>query len=73
MNFSPRCLGCCSFYGCGSDVVDSLMIITPIVGFHSSFAIILMREREREREIETEREKGRELVVLLCLSSWCLL
>ena len=52
-------------------VVDSLLIVTRILGFcncskfccallyvHSSFAIILM-------------EKG-ELVVLLCLSSWCL-
>ena len=55
-----------------SVVVDSLSIVTPIVGFcncsvfccallcvHSCFAII---------------SKGkRELVVLLCLSSWCLL
>ena len=44
-------------------VVDSLLIVTPIVGFcncsmfccallcvHSSFAIILMGKRERERE-----------------------
>ena len=34
--------------------------------FHSSFAIILMRERERERERECERE----LVALLSLSFW---
>ena len=45
--------------GCGSVVVDSLLIVTPIVGFcncsmfccalvyvHSSFAIILMWKRE---------------------------
>ena len=52
-------------------VVDSLLIVTPIAGFcncsmiccallcvHSSFAIISMGKRE--------------LVTLLCLSSWCL-
>ena len=51
--------------------VISLLIVTPIVGFlncfmfscalffvHSCFAIILMGKRE--------------LVALLCLSSWCL-
>ena len=55
----------------GSVVVDSLLIVTPIVGFcncsmfcctlhyvHSGFAIILMGKRE--------------LVALLGLSSWCL-
>ena len=55
----------------GFVVVDSLLIVTPIVGFcncsmccsvllcvHSSFAIISMGKRE--------------LVALLCLSSWCL-
>ena len=55
----------------GSVVVASLLIDTPIVGFfncsmfccvllcvHSGFAIILMGEKE--------------LVALLCLSSWCL-
>ena len=54
-----------------SVVVDSLLIVTAIVGFcncsmfccallcvHSSFAIISMGKRE--------------LVALLCLSSWCL-
>ena len=52
-------------------VVDSLLIVTPIVGFcncsmfycallciHSSFAIISMGKTE--------------LVTLLCWSSWCL-
>ena len=52
-------------------VVDSLLIVTPIVGFcncsmfccaclciHSSFAIISMGKSE--------------LVTLLCSSSWCL-
>ena len=60
------------FLGGGSVVVDSLLIVAPIVGFyncsmfccallcvHFSFAIILMGKRERE------------LVALLCLSSWC--
>ena len=55
----------------GSAVIDLLLIVTPIVGFcncsmfrcvlfcvHSSFAIMLMGKRE--------------LVALLCLSSWCL-
>ena len=55
----------------GSLVVDSLLNVTPIVGFcncsmfcyvllyvHSSFAIILIEKRE--------------LVALLSLSSWCL-
>ena len=55
----------------GSVVFDSLLIVTPIVGFcncsmfccallcvYSSFAIISMGKRE--------------LIVLLCLSSWCL-
>ena len=59
-----------SFLGCGSVVVDSLLIVASIVGFCacsmscctllcvlSSFAIILMGKRE--------------LVALLCLSSWC--
>ena len=54
----------------GSVVVDSLLIVTPIVGFcncsmfccallrvHSSFAIILIGKRK--------------LVALLSLSSWC--
>ena len=52
-------------------IVDSMLIVTPIVGFcncsmfccvllhaHSSFAVILMGKRE--------------LVDLLCSSSWCL-
>ena len=56
-------------FGGGSFVVDSLLIVTPIVGFcncpmfcfallnvHSSFAIISMGKRE--------------LVALLCVSSW---
>ena len=56
----------------GSVVVDSLLIVAPIVGFcncsvfccallcvHSGFAIISMGKRE--------------LVALLSLSSWCLL
>ena len=60
------------FQGGGSVVVDSLLIDTPIVRFcncsmlccglfcvHSSFAFISMGKRE--------------LVVLLCLSSWCLM
>ena len=51
-------------------IVGSLLIVSPIVGFfdcsmfccallcaHSSFAIILMGKRE--------------LIALLCLSSWC--
>ena len=55
---APSGLGCCPFLGGGS-VVDSLLIVTPIVDFrncslyvcrllyvHSSFAIILMRKRE---------------------------
>ena len=50
----PSGFGCCLFWGGGFVVVDSLLIITPIVGFcncsmfcwallcvHSSFAIIL--------------------------------
>ena len=67
----PSGLGYCPFQGGGSVVVDLLFIVTPIVGVcncsmfcytllyvHSSFAIILMGKRE--------------LVALLCLSSWCL-
>ena len=57
----------------GSVVVDSLLIVAPIVGFchcsmfscvcallcvHSSFAIISMGKKE--------------LVALLCLPSWCI-
>ena len=52
----------------GSDVVDSMLIVDgffycsmfccAIIYVHSSFAIILMGKRE--------------LVALLCLSSWCL-
>ena len=56
----------------GSVVIDSMLMVTPIVGFcncymfccallyvHSNFAIILMGKRE--------------LVALLCLSSCCLM
>ena len=52
-------LGCCPFQGSGSVVVDSLLIVIPIVGFsncsiiccalvyvHSSFAIILIGKRK---------------------------
>ena len=65
----PRGLGCCPFYGGGSDFVDFLFIVTPFVGVcncsmfcctllcvHSSIAIILMGKRE--------------LIALLNLSSW---
>ena len=58
-------------FGGGSVVVDSLLIVAPIVRFcncslfccallcvHSSFAIISMGKRE--------------LVAMFCLSSWCL-
>ena len=58
----------------GSVLVDSLLLVAPIVGFvvfvpcfvvhcvHSRFALILnVRERERERE--------REMVTLICLPS----
>ena len=67
--WAPGSFGCCSFRGGGSVVVYSMLIVTPIVGFrncstfccallyaHSSFAVILMEKRE--------------LVALLCLSSW---
>ena len=54
----PVGLGCCPFLGDGS-VVDFLFIVNPIVGVHSSIAIILMGKRE--------------LVALLNLSSWCLM
>ena len=69
--WAPSGLGNCPFWGGGSVVVDSLLIVTPIVGFcnfstfccallcvHSSFAIIMMGMRE--------------LFALLSLSSWCL-
>ena len=68
----PSGLRCCPFWGGGSVVVDSLLIATPIVGFcgcsmfwctllcvHSSFFEIILMEKK-------------ELVALLCLSSWCL-
>ena len=67
---NPSGFGCCPFLGGGYVVVDSLLIVAPIVGFcdcsmfccallcvHSSFAIILMGKRERET------------IALLCLSS----
>ena len=57
--YPPGGLGCCPFQGSGSVVVDSLFIVTPIVGVcncfmfcctllyvHSSIAIILMGKRE---------------------------
>ena len=68
----PGGLGCCSFLGGGSVVVDLLFIVTPIVGVcncsmfcctllyvHSSIAIILMGKRK--------------LVALLSLTSWCIM
>ena len=72
MHSSPSGFGCCPFLGSGSVVVDSLLIVTPIVGFcnssmfcctllcvHSSFEIFSMGKRE--------------LVALLCLSPLCLM
>ena len=72
MHLSPSGFGCCPFSGGGSVVVDSLLIVTPIVGFcncsmfccallcdHSNFAIVSLGKRERK------------LVALLCVSSWC--
>ena len=65
-------LSCTPFCNChvGQDCGDSLLLVTPIVGFcncsmfccallcvHFSFAIILMGKKES---------------CLLCLSSWCL-
>ena len=67
-------------------VVDSLLIVTPIVGFRncsmfccamlcvlSSFAIILMGKRERERERERERDRAGcfALFVFLVSHDWC--
>ena len=66
--FFSKYLGSRPFYGRGSVVVDFLFIVTPIVGsmfcctllhVHSSVAIILMGKREQ--------------IVLLDLSSWCLM
>ena len=69
---APSGVGYCPFYGSGSVVVDSLLIVTPIWGFyscsmfccallcvHSSFAFHLMGKRE--------------LVALLSLSLWCIM
>ena len=69
--FCPLFSWCCPFSGVGFVAVGSLLIVTAIVGFcncsmfccellgvNSSFAISLMGKRE--------------LVALLCLSSWCL-
>ena len=71
MHLSPRWFGCCPFKGGDSVVFDSMLNVTPIVGFcncsiyccallyfQSSFSIILMGKREP--------------VALLCLFSWCL-
>ena len=71
--FKPTSVfGRCPFYDVGSVVVDSLLIVTHVLGFcycsmlccallcvHFGFAIILMRKRE--------------LVASLCLSSLCLM
>ena len=69
----PSGLGCCLFEGSGPVIIDSLFIVAPIVRVlclvlvllcsvllcvPPSFSIILMGKRE--------------LVALLCLSSWCL-
>ena len=56
---ASKMLGCCPIWGCGSVVVDLLLIVAAIVGFcncsmfcyallcvYSSFAIILMVKRE---------------------------
>ena len=62
MHLSPSGLGCCPFSGGGSVVHDSLMRFcncSMLLCVHSSFAIILMGKRE--------------LVALLCLSSWYLM
>ena len=63
---------CSPVFGGGSVVVDSLLIVTPIVGFcncsmfccviicvHSSFALVSMGKRE--------------LAALIFSSSWCLM
>ena len=46
MHLSPSGLGCCPFKGSGSLVVDSLLIVTPIVGFCNCSTICLQYERE---------------------------
>ena len=64
----PGGLGCCPFYGDGSVVVDFLFIVTPIVGVCncSMFCCTLLYV------LSSIARGKRELVVLLYLSSWCL-
>ena len=68
---SPSGLGCCPFSVGGSVVVDSLLIVTPSVAFCncSLFCCALLCAHSSFPIISSEK---RELVALLCLSSWCL-
>ena len=66
----PPGLGCCPFYGDGSVVVDFLFNVTPIVGvcYCSMFRCTLLFVHSIIAILMGERE----MVVLLNLSSWCL-
>ena len=68
----PGGFGCYPVLGGGSVVVDSMLIVTPIVGFCNCFmfccALLYVHLSFANRLIGGERK----LVVLLCLSSWCL-
>ena len=56
---------------CSSVVVDSFLIVTPIVGFCNCFMLCceLLRVHSSFAIISTGK---RDLVVLFCLSSWCI-
>ena len=64
---------CCPFCGGGSVVVDLLFIVTPIVRVYNC-SMFVVRYFVSILVLQSSRwERERELVTLLCLSSWCLM
>ena len=70
MHLAPGSLACCPFKGDGSDVVDSLFIVAPIVRGGSVFGPCFVIQYFMSLFCN-HLERKRELVALLNLSSWC--
>ena len=70
----PIGVGCCTFYGGGSAVFDSLLFDAPIVGFcNCSIIFFVVSYYVTNTSFATTLIGKRELFALLCLSSGCLL
>ena len=67
MHLSHSGFDCCLFYGGASDVVDSLLIVTAIVGFCNCSMICCVLLCVQSSFANNSMGK-RELVALLCMS-----